>query len=61
VFNPATPLDVLKHVGLDKVDMVLLMSANLVARNLYPTRWNSCAKPALIDASGRDLPEIDGG
>ena len=27
VFNPATPLDVLKHV-MDKVDMVLLMSVN---------------------------------
>ena len=27
VFNPATPLDVLRHV-MDKVDMVLLMSVN---------------------------------
>ncbi|MGS7337962.1 ribulose-phosphate 3-epimerase, partial [Enterobacter kobei] len=27
VFNPATPLDVLKYV-MDKVDMILLMSVN---------------------------------
>ena len=39
VFNPATPLEVLRHV-LDKVDMVLLMSVNpgLAGSLLFPQR-----------------------
>ncbi|MEK7260415.1 MAG: ribulose-phosphate 3-epimerase [Pseudomonadota bacterium] len=64
VFNPATPLDYLKHT-LDKVDMVLLMSVNpgfggqsfirAVLDKLREAR-------KLIDASGRPIRlEIDGG
>lgn len=47
VFNPATPLDVLKYV-LDKVDMVLLMSVNpgLVDSHLFLALWISCVKRA---------------
>ena len=55
VFNPATPLDLLRHV-MDKVDMVLLMSVN-------PGTLDKLREArALIDASGRDIRlEIDGG
>ncbi len=64
VFNPATPLDYLKHT-LDKVDMVLLMSVNpgfggqsfirAVLDKLREAR-------KIIDASGRPIRlEIDGG
>lgn len=64
VFNPATPLDVLKYV-IDKVDLVLLMSVNpgfggqsFIASALPKLR----EARALIDASGRDIRlEIDGG
>ena len=64
VFNPATPLDYLKHV-IDKVDMILLMSVNpgFGGQSFIPealvklreARW-------IIDDSGRDIRlEIDGG
>jgi ribulose-phosphate 3-epimerase len=64
VFNPATPLDVLKYV-IDKVDMVLLMSVNpgfggqsFIASALDKLR----EARKIIDDSGRDIRlEIDGG
>jgi len=64
VFNPATPLEVLKYV-IDKVDLVLLMSVNpgfggqsFIASALPKLR----EARAIIDASGRDIRlEIDGG
>ncbi len=64
VFNPATPLDHLKHV-LDKVDMVLLMSVNPGFGGQSFIR-SSLAKlkeaRALISQSGRAIRlEIDGG
>jgi ribulose-phosphate 3-epimerase len=64
VFNPATPLDYLKHV-LDKVDMVLLMSVNpgFGGQSFIPeaiVKLREARK--LIDASGHDVRlEIDGG
>ena len=64
VFNPATPLDHLKHV-LDKLDMVLLMSVNPGFGGQSFIR-SSLAKlkeaRALITQSGRPIRlEIDGG
>jgi len=64
VFNPATPLDYLKHV-IDKVDMILLMSVNpgfggqsFIPEALVKLR----AARKIIDDSGRDIRlEIDGG
>ncbi len=64
VFNPATPLDVLKHV-MDKVDMILLMSVNpgfggQSFINSALDKLRTARK--LIDDSGRDIRlEIDGG
>ncbi|MBE7373252.1 ribulose-phosphate 3-epimerase [Pseudomonas lopnurensis] len=64
VFNPATPLDVLKYV-MDKVDMVLLMSVNpgFGGQKFIPGTLDKLREArALIDASGRDIRlEIDGG
>jgi len=69
VFNPATPLDVLKYV-MDKVDMVLLMSVNpgFGGQSFIPSALNKLAEArALIDAyvaknPGREIRlEIDGG
>jgi ribulose-phosphate 3-epimerase len=64
VFNPATPLEVLKHV-LDKVDMILLMSVNpgFGGQKFIPGTLDKLREArALIDASGRDIRlEIDGG
>jgi ribulose-phosphate 3-epimerase len=64
VFNPATPLDVLKHV-LDKVDMILLMSVNpgFGGQKFIPHTLEKLKEArALIDASGREIRlEIDGG
>ena len=64
VFNPATPLDVLKYV-MDKVDMILLMSVNpgFGGQKFIPGTLNKLREArALIDASGRDIRlEIDGG
>jgi ribulose-phosphate 3-epimerase len=64
VFNPATPLDYLKHV-IDKVDMILLMSVNpgfggqsFIQEALPKLR----EARRIIDDSGRDIRlEIDGG
>ena len=64
VFNPATPLEVLKHV-LDKVDMILLMSVNpgFGGQKFIPQTLEKLKEArALIDASGRQIRlEIDGG
>ncbi len=64
VFNPATPLDVLKYV-MDKIDMVLLMSVNpgFGGQKFIPGTLDKLREArALIDASGREIRlEIDGG
>ena len=64
VFNPATPLDYLRHV-MDKVDMVLLMSVNpgFGGQKFIPEALNKLrAARKIIDKSGRDIRlEIDGG
>ncbi|WP_375741184.1 ribulose-phosphate 3-epimerase [Pseudomonas boanensis] len=64
VFNPATPLDVLKYV-MDKVDMILLMSVNpgFGGQKFIPATLDKLREArALIDASGREIRlEIDGG
>lgn len=63
VFNPATPLDVLKYV-MDKVDMILLMSVNpgFGGQKFIGTLDKLREARALIDASGREIRlEIDGG
>jgi ribulose-phosphate 3-epimerase len=64
VFNPATPLDYLKHV-LDKVDMILLMSVNpgFGGQSFIPETLNKLREARrIIDESGRDIRlEIDGG
>ena len=64
VFNPATPLDVLRHV-IDKVDIVLLMSVNpgFGGQSFIPETLNKLREARkIIDASGRDIRlEIDGG
>ena len=64
VFNPATPLDVLRHV-MDKVDMVLLMSVNpgFGGQSFIPSALPKLREArAMIDASGLPIRlEIDGG
>ncbi|MGK8787067.1 ribulose-phosphate 3-epimerase [Pseudomonas aeruginosa] len=64
VFNPATPLEVLKYV-MDKVNMVLLMSVNpgFGGQKFIPGTLDKLREArALIDASGREIRlEIDGG
>ena len=64
VFNPATPLDALKHV-LDKVDMVLLMSVNpgFGGQSFIPETLVKLREARkIIDDSGYDIRlEIDGG
>jgi ribulose-phosphate 3-epimerase len=64
VFNPATPLDVLRYV-IDKVDIVLLMSVNpgFGGQSFIPSALAKLREArALIDASGRPIRlEIDGG
>jgi len=64
VFNPATPLDCLKHV-MDKVDVVLLMSVNpgFGGQSFIPETLNKCREARkMIDESGFDIRlEIDGG
>ena len=64
VFNPATPLDVLRYV-MDKVDMVLLMSVNpgFGGQSFIPAALDKLREVrALIDASGHEIRlEIDGG
>ncbi len=64
VFNPATPLDYLKHV-MDKVDVILLMSVNpgFGGQSFIPETLNKCREARkMIDESGYDIRlEIDGG
>lgn len=64
VFNPATPLDILKHV-MDKVDVILLMSVNpgFGGQSFIPETLNKCREARkMIDESGFDIRlEIDGG
>ena len=64
VFNPATPLDCLKHV-MDKVDVILLMSVNpgFGGQSFIPETLNKLREARkLIDDSGFDIRlEIDGG
>jgi ribulose-phosphate 3-epimerase len=64
VFNPATPLDYLKHV-MDKVDMVLLMSVNpgFGGQSFIPETLVKLREARkMIDASGHDIRlEVDGG
>lgn len=64
VFNPATPLDVLKYV-LDKVDMVLLMSVNpgFGGQLFIPGTLDKLREAReLIDASGLPIRlQVDGG
>jgi len=64
VFNPATPLDYLKHV-LDKVDMILLMSVNpgFGGQSFIPETLVKLREARkIIDDSGRDIRlEVDGG
>jgi ribulose-phosphate 3-epimerase len=64
VFNPATPLDLLRHV-MDKVDMVLLMSVNpgFGGQSFIPETLAKLRQAReLIDSNGGDIRlEIDGG
>ena len=64
VFNPATPLDVLKYV-LDKVDMVLLMSVNpgFGGQSFIPGTLDKLREAReLIGASGLPIRlQVDGG
>ena len=64
VFNPATPLDCLKHV-MDKVDVILLMSVNpgFGGQSFIPETLNKLRQARkMIDESGFDIRlEIDGG
>ena len=64
VFNPATPLDCLKHV-IHKVDMILLMSVNpgFGGQSFIPEALPKLREARrIIDESGRDIRlEIDGG
>jgi len=64
VFNPATPLDYLKHV-LDKVDMILLMSVNpgFGGQSFIPETLNKLREARkIIDDSGNNIRlEVDGG
>ncbi len=64
VFNPATPLDYLKHV-LDKVDMVLLMSVNpgFGGQSFIKSSLAKLKEARrIIDESGYKIRlEIDGG
>ncbi|MCG6898593.1 MAG: ribulose-phosphate 3-epimerase [Gammaproteobacteria bacterium] len=64
VFNPATPLDYLKHV-IEKIDMILLMSVNpgFGGQSFIPEALPKLREARrIIDASGRDIRlEIDGG
>ena len=64
VFNPATPLDVLRHV-IDEVDMVLLMSVNpgFPGQGFIPATLDRIREArTLIDSTGRGIRlEVDGG
>lgn len=64
VFNPATPLDILKYV-MDKVDIILLMSVNpgFGGQSFIPATLDKAREARkMIDESGFDIRlEIDGG
>ena len=64
VFNPATPLDHLKHV-IDKVDMVLIMSVNpgFAGQSFIRSSLDKLKEArGIIQKSGRSIRlEIDGG
>lgn len=64
VFNPATPLDHLKHV-MDKLNMILIMSVNpgFAGQSFIRSSLDKLREARkLIDKSGRDIRlEIDGG
>ena len=64
VFNPATPLDILKYV-MDKVDIILLMSVNpgFGGQAFIPATLDKAREARkMIDESGYDIRlEIDGG
>ena len=64
VFNPATPLSILKHV-IDKVDIILLMSVNpgFGGQSFIPETLVKLREARkMIDESGYDITlEIDGG
>lgn len=64
VFNPATPLSILKHV-MDKVDIILLMSVNpgFGGQSFIPETLVKLREARkMIDESGYDITlEIDGG
>lgn len=64
VFNPATPLDHMKHV-MDKLDMVMLMSVNpgFGGQKFIPSTLDKLREArAMIDASGYNIRlEVDGG
>jgi len=64
VFNPATPLDILKYV-MDKVDIVLLMSVNpgFGGQSFIPSTLDNAREARkLIDESGYDIRlQFDGG
>jgi ribulose-phosphate 3-epimerase len=64
VFNPATPLSILKHV-MDKVDVILLMSVDpgFGGQSFIPETLNKLREARkMIDESGYDIRlEIDGG
>ena len=64
VFNPATPLDLLRYV-MDKLDMVLVMSVNpgFAGQSFIRSSLDKLRDArVLIEKSGRDIRlEIDGG
>ena len=64
VFNPATPLDVLRY-ALPQIDLVLLMSVNpgFGGQQFIPATYEKLRETRkIIDASGRDIRlEVDGG
>ncbi len=64
VFNPATPVDYLRHV-VEQLDMVLLMSVNpgFGGQKFIPYVLDKLKQVrAIIDRSGRDIRlEVDGG
>ncbi len=64
VFNPATPVDYLRHV-VERLDMVLLMSVNpgFGGQNFIPYVLDKLKTVRdIIDGSGREIRlEIDGG
>lgn len=64
VLNPATPIEMLKHV-MDKLDVILLMSVNpgFGGQSFIPHTFEKLRQVKdLINASGRDIRlQVDGG